>query len=139
MMKIDCWHQWRYLRLEGMDFDEYLPFGTPPYVIGGVIRVREPTWMSVAATVCAQGTEGAVRDWLVQGRGSLPVAGAVELLGVLPLTIADVMETGNVVLHPQLVEDDRPPPETVLTVLRALCDLLAYGVERESNAITWVE
>jgi hypothetical protein len=136
-MYFDYWHIDRNLRLADMSPEETLPFGEPPIVIGRLISIPEPVWTTVVATVLADGTDDVFSNW--RWETPLPPTDASVLLRGFDRSITNVATTGEIIPAADLGPEDRTDAGTLLPVLRAVRDLLALAVTRDSAVETWTE
>lgn len=137
-MKYDYWHIHRYLRLQGSDEDDVLPFEAEPMVVGNVVSMREPVWQAAVATARQLGVADMFRSW---NRGQpLSPSVAASTLPSLTAAIAKLDdEPGAVTFPPDLAEDLLPDASAVRTALYALRELLKLAVDRRTAVETWAD
>jgi hypothetical protein len=136
-MRLDYWHIRRYARVQGMTPGESLPFGGPPFVIGGVVSLPEPVWRTAVATAVEHGAPSIFAEWTWQSALSTELA--ASLLQSLRTIIIDLKKTKDITHPDDLTEEDPVDVDTVLTALQVIYDLLALAVQRGYAVETWSE
>jgi hypothetical protein len=136
-VRYDYWHLRRYLRLEDSGSEDTLPFGEPPVVIDNIVTVREPVWRAAVSTALEHGVPNIFDRWRWQH--PLPVELAAELLPSIQRALDRAEKTRTIVYPDDLSDDAFPHPDAVLTVLRAVRDLLSLGIERDRAVETWTD
>ncbi|GAA2978266.1 hypothetical protein [Actinokineospora diospyrosa] len=134
-MGFDNWHIERYLRVRG--YDQPLPFGAPPVVLGEVVTAPEPVWRALVATATAHGAPPVFADWDFDH--PLSAAHAAELGPALGRVRDAVVESGRFAQPEDLDETKPVPAKDVLLLLGAVYDLLAFAVRREAAIETWTD
>ena len=135
-MTFDYWHQERFFRLAGATDDDPLTFGSPPFVVGPVVTMREPIWQSARATLTANGAPTEFDSW--NWANPLEPGTAGHLVKAITLLTKGPAAVGSVHYADNLSPADRPDPETVVAALDALGELLRESVARDLSVETWV-
>ncbi|MEU8636521.1 hypothetical protein AB0C38_30505 [Amycolatopsis sp. NPDC048633] len=136
-MYVNYWHIDRNFRLADMPREETLPFGEPPIVLGRMVSIPEPVWTTIIATILTGDTEDFFSTW--KWETPLPTTDASALVEIFDRSISNVVITGEITPAADLSPEDRTNADTLLPALRAVRDLLALAVARDSAVETWTE